>query len=262
MEFTCPFQAKELPGSNCFTIKLLDSGDKVLFDKLIGKGKDGIKTVYTGTFVLEEHTRSYDQLKTVWKLIAIIFESIEGRKGTASEQYSLYLELLSEYASKVPCKLNGTLRPVHVSKSDPACTVTSAAYFIEGLMIHLSQFCDLEMGPQTEVRGLLTEWLAWRGGLEEDPLDEDMSEEMWRIRHPMSEASGKGGPIQLSHIVSRGADKADIEAAWNWLALTPSEHALQHACGWEAFLAKFPHLRGRVERARVKAGKLELVEGE
>jgi len=262
MEFTCPIQMKPIPDSNCFTIKVLDDGDKALFEKLVGKGKDGIKTVYKGTFALEEKTRSYDQLKTVWKLISIIFESMEGRKGTAGEQYSLYLELLSEYASKVVCKLNGNLRQVHISKSDPACTVGTAAYFIEGLMIHLSQFCDLPIGPQTEVRGLLTEWLSWRGGLEDDPLDDNMSEEVWRVRHVISEASGKSGQIQLAHIVSRGTDQEDINEAWNWLALSPSEHALQHACGWDAFLAKFPHLRGRVERARQKAGKLELVREE
>jgi hypothetical protein len=32
----------------------------------------------------------------------------------------------------------------------------------------------------------------------------------------------------------------------------------QHMIGWDAFLQIYPHLRGRVERARRLAGKLEL----
>jgi hypothetical protein len=46
--------------------------------------------------------------------------------------------------------------------------------------------------------------------------------------------------------------------SWNWIALTPEEHADQHQRGWDGFLQIYPHLCGRVERARRLAGKLEL----
>jgi hypothetical protein len=55
--------------------------------------------------------------------------------------------------------------------------------------------------------------------------------------------------------VSRGADAADIEMSWNWLALLPEKHAEQHRLGWDTFLRMYPHLRGRVARARRLAGK-------
>jgi hypothetical protein len=84
------------------------------------------------------------------------------------------------------------------------------------------------------------------------PVDE------WRERHPYSEASGRTGDIVRAHIVSRGSDAADIEKTWNWIALLHEEHMQQHQIGWDAFLQIYPHLRGRVDRARRLAGKFDL----
>jgi hypothetical protein len=115
------------------------------------------------------------------------------------------------------------------------------------------------------VQEVLEEWETWRGGLENDYADyadrgqtKMLTEEEWRGKHVYSEASGRGGPIERAHIVSRGADAADIEMSWNWIALTPDEHAEQHRRGWDEFLQIYPHLRGRVDRARKLAGKIAL----
>jgi hypothetical protein len=106
-------------------------------------------------------------------------------------------------------------------------------------------------------------WEEWRGTLENDPVDyEDLActrlltEAEWRKKHLVSEASGQGGQIVRAHIVSRGADTADIEKAWNWIALLWDEHEQQPRIGWDTFLLIYPHLRGRVDRARKLAGKL------
>jgi hypothetical protein len=80
----------------------------------------------------------------------------------------------------------------------------------------------------------------------------------WVKAHPYSEASGRGGQIVRAHIVSRGADAPDIEKSWNWMALLWEEHEEQHRIGWDKFLQIYSHLRGRVERARRMAGKLDL----
>jgi hypothetical protein len=85
-----------------------------------------------------------------------------------------------------------------------------------------------------------------------------MPVEEWRAKRPYSEASGRTGDIVRAHIVSRGSDAADIEKTWNWIALLHSEHQQQHQIGWDAFLQIYPHLRGRVDRARRLAHKLEL----
>lgn len=257
MTFTSPIHLKK-GGPDWYKIRPIDPKDCALYEKMLGKAKKGDETVYTAELTLPERARSYDQLKAAWALIGAIFQSDSenNRKGTKEELYGLYLALLEEYAMRTPCILTGKLRAIHVSIDDPDCTVGTTAYFIEGLMLHLSTLCQIQTELQTEVRGLMTQWIAWRGGLEEDPLDVGSDEETWRKRHQCSEASGNPGPIVRAHIVSRGSDAADIEEPWNWIALTDEEHQLQHAAGWEAFLSKWPHLQGRIDRARRKAGKL------
>ena len=213
------------------------------------------------TLDLPLQRRTFKQNSSVWKLITAIFESMERRLPDEEEKYNLYLDLLEVYAGRVPNKLNGGTRAVHISESNS----WDGARFIDGLLYHLATECELSYGTQTTVQEVLQEWEAWRGGLEADYTDyadreqtKMITEAEWREKHVYSEASGRGGQIVRAHIVSRGADAADIEMPWNWIALTPEEHADQHQRGWDEFLQIYPHLRGRVARARRLAGKLEL----
>jgi hypothetical protein len=215
----------------------------------------------TVTLELPYQRRTFKQNAAVWKLVTAIFESMEGRLPDEEEKYNMYLDLLEVYADRVPNKISGGTRPVHISESNSL----EGSNFIDGLLYHLATECALSYGVQTTVQEVLEEWEAWRGGLETDYTDytdreqtKMLTEEEWREKHVYSEASGRGGPIERAHIVSRGADAADIEMSWNWIALTPDEHAEQHRRGWDEFLRIYPHLRGRVERARRLAGKMEL----
>jgi hypothetical protein len=185
---------------------------------------------------------------------------MERRPPDEEEKYGLYLDLLEEYADKVQNRFGG-LRPVHISESNSA----QGARFIDGLLYHLATLCDLDVDTQAEVIDVMQAWEEWRGSLEQDPVDyadlactQLLTEEEWRTKHLVSEASGQGGRIVRAHIVSRGADAPDIKKSWNWVALLWDEHEQQHRIGWDAFLQIYPHLRGRIERARRLAGKLEL----
>jgi hypothetical protein len=211
---------------------------------------------------LNYQKRTHKQLASVFALVTAIFESMEGRKPTEEEKYSLYDDLLEVYADRVPCrfKKNAT-RPVRISEANSI----EGARFIDGLIYHLATECNLDYGTQSTVADILWQWESYRGTLDVDPLDytdigctELMPVEVWRERHPYSEASGRTGDIVRAHIVSRGSDTADIEKTWNWIALLHEEHMQQHQIGWDAFLQIYPHLRGRVDRARNLAGKLEL----
>lgn len=198
--------------------------------------------------------RSYKQLNSVWKLITVIFESMEGRKPTESERYDLYLDLLEEYADKTPSRFRkDTLRAVHISESN----TVAAARFIDGLLYHLATQCELNYDLQADVRKVLYEWEIWRGKQKHDFKD-DMTVSEWRERAVYSEASGLGGSVDCHHIVSRGAAPQFANCAWNVLALTREEHEFFHAHGWNVFLEKYPHLRGKVERAFEKAGHLPI----
>lgn len=202
--------------------------------------------------------RSYKQLNSVWKLITVIFESMEGRKPTESERYDLYLDLLEEYADKTPSRFRkDTLRAVHISESN----TVAAARFIDGLLYHLATQCELNYDLQADVRKVLYEWEIWRGKQEHDFKD-DMTVSEWKERSVYSEASGLGGSVDCHHIVSRGAAPQFANCAWNVLVLTREEHEFFHAHGWNAFFEKYPHLRGKVERAFEKAGHLPIPQWE
>ena len=212
-------------------------------------------------FELKHQKRTYKQNSTVWKLIEAIWSSMEKDPPTEDEKYSLYLDLLDAYADKVKNRITGELRPVHISESNSL----EGARFIDGLLYHLATACNLDYNTQSTVVDVLYEWEEWRGSLEIDPMDYSdlectkfLTEAEWRERHRVSEASGMSGTIERCHIVSRDSDAADVEKPWNWLALTHEEHMMQHQRGWDEFLRIYPHLKGRVDRARRLAHKLEL----
>jgi hypothetical protein len=247
-------------------LKATNNKDNDLIHKLFATKKEWEERNQREFFLaalleLPRQHRTFRQNATVWKLVTVIFESLEGRLPDEEERYSLYLDLLDAYADKVPSRIKGGLRPIHISEANSL----EGARFIDALLSHLASLCDLSLDLQATVQDVLQEWEQWRGGLEIDPIDFAdleqtvmLTEKEWREKHVYSEASGRGGMIQRAHIVSRGADAADIEKSWNWMALTPEEHEEQHRRGWDEFLRIYPHLRGRVERARKAAGRLEL----
>jgi len=213
------------------------------------------------TIDLRYQDRTAKQNNSVWALVEAIWSSMEKDPPTEEEKYALYLDLLEIYADKVKNKITGELRPVHISEADSM----AGARFISGLICHLATCCELDSYAQSSVIDALQAWHEWRGRQEVDPVDYSdlectrlLTEAEWRERRLCSEASGQCGQIVLAHIVSRGSDAADIHKSWNWVALLHQEHMQQHQIGWDAFLQIYPHLRGRVNRARNLAGKLEL----
>jgi hypothetical protein len=212
-------------------------------------------------FTLRQQRRTHKQLNSVFALVTAIFESMEGRPPLEEEKMALYHDLLDLYAEKVANRFNNALRPVHISEANSI----QGSKFIDGLLYHLTTECELEYGTMATVQSVLEDWLDWKGKLDYDPSDyrdiactEMLTHAEWIKTHPYSEASGKVGQIVRAHIVSRGSDTADIEKSWNWMALLWEEHEQQHRIGWDDFLQIYPHLRGRVDRARNMAGKLEL----
>ncbi|WP_461246536.1 hypothetical protein [Treponema sp. R6D11] len=220
------------------------------------------KEYFVQTFLtLPQQHRTHKQLKSVFALVTAIFESMEGRTPLDDEKTKLYYDLLDLYADKVPNRFNKELRPVHISEANSI----QGSRFIDGLLQHLATECELDYGTMATVQSVLEDWEDWKGRQEYDPSDyrdvncqEMLTHDEWIKTHPYSEASGRSGRIVRAHIVSRGSDAADIEKSWNWLALLWDEHEKQHRIGWDAFLQIYPHLKGRVDRARTLAGKLEL----
>lgn len=223
--------------------------ERLFVDKAMREKKSGSIIALECTIDAPFQKRTFKQMRTVWKLVTVIFESMEGRKPCESEKQNMYLDLLDAYADRVPSLLNQSkTRPVHISEAN----TQAAAHFIDALLNHLAMECGLQTDLQAEVRGILFEWERWRGVQDNDYMDgRDIN--TW---HPLySEASGVAGGIDKHHILSRGAYPKFINCAWNILALTRDEHEFFHAQGIDAFLLRYPHLSGRVKRAFRKAGK-------
>ncbi len=248
---------------NQIVLRATDSKDMQLINKLFESKKSREERSNNEILLKCEidaqfQKRSFKQLASVWKLVTVIFESMENRKPTESERYDLYLDLLEMYADKTPSKIKkDTLRPVHISESN----TVAAARFIDGLLYHLATECQLSYDMQADVRKVLYEWEMWRGQQEKD-FNDNATVSEWRERAVYSEASGLGGNVDCHHIVSRGSAPQFADCAWNVLALTREEHIFFHQNGWNVFLDKYPHLRGKVERAFRKAGHLAIPEWE
>jgi len=195
--------------------------------------------------------RTFKQLAAVWKLVEIIFYSENGRKPTESEKYELYLDLLELYADKIPNRYNNELRVIHISEAN----TMAAAHFISGLLYHLNTMCNLTNDLEASVRKILYEWEIWRGKQIVDFADEVSVTEL-RNRIRVSEATGRQ-PVEFHHIISRGACPLAIDKAWNLIALTDEEHRFFHSAGIGKFLERYPHLKNRFERAKIKCEELQ-----
>ncbi|MBR4030507.1 MAG: hypothetical protein IKJ06_03830 [Clostridia bacterium] len=191
---------------NSIILRPSDSRDLIPIRKVFKSKKDreersGLEILLRCEIDAPLQKRSIKELNTAWKLISIIYESMEHRRGTDEELYSLYEDLLTEYAEKTPCTLYpNRLRPVRLSEAN----TVQAATFIDGLIYHLCMLCDLKQDLQADVRMVIYEFEEWRGKQKED-FTATMTESKWRERAVYSEASGIGTDIDLHHMMGKGA---------------------------------------------------------
>ena len=238
MEFYSSVRMKIVNG--CIVIKPLRSEDLKLFQNLINEDK---YSYYDCKFQTPVDVKHFKQVKTVFKIIELIFISENGRKPTKEEKQEFYEYLLEEYAPKRINEQTEELETVTLSNM----TVSECAFFIEGLIIHLSTYCSLPLSAQTEVKQLIQNWYSYYGYVSIDNIENCTMEE-YRERHPTSEASGEGGDLHLHHIITKGSDTRLRDCTANWIMLTVKEHRDLHDYGEEVFLRKYPHLINKFKR--------------
>lgn len=108
------------------------------------------------------------------------------------------------------------------------------------------------------MKKLWTEWYEWRYTQDTDPLLDDellMSWDEYREVHPVCELCGQpefpGDPLERMHIITAGSNIAAYEHSWNWLHAHHSHHTpVQHQKGWGPIETEFPHIIGKLNRAR------------
>jgi len=258
-------RAALVKGQDGVVLRPVTTSDKVLFSNFYEQSQNKYVNI---TLKNDKGTKTYEQLKTAWALIDLTFQVIHYRKPNGAERRQFGSELVKDFGDKIPSLLHDG-EEVSVSMSE--MSKKQMANFIRNLIYNLAENCDFSdkflENAEISVKNIFLEWQTHKSSLDKDPDDYDengelLSIEEWRQRHPISFASGVGGPLELAHIVSKGADEIHRECCWNALMLTPEEHRQQHQKGWNEFLKIYPHLRGRVERARRIAGKLALLEAE
>lgn len=214
---------------------------------------------------LQKGTKTFEQVKTIWALISILFQAQNGREPTIEESTALYMSLIFQYAERIPDVRNHE-NTIPVTLSD--MSIAQAARFIQDITTEVIMSIDLnhselEQKLRCDVSEIFNQFQEYKGSQKNDPTDfgsngELLTTKQWVEKHTISMASGIAGNLEIAHIVSKGTAPQYRDCCWNFLRLTHDEHIeIQHKQGWEVFLRIYPHLKGRVNRARELAHKLD-----
>lgn len=251
------FKAKAMQFKNGCLLLPATPADRRILDPFCQSAANHIITV---TANYSRSNKTYDQVKTVFALVEIIFTCNFDRKPNQEECERLYKELLELYAERRECLLDvNKTEPVPLSKM----TKHQASEFINALIHLIMKNCDLTESQSVDVKQIFEEFQQNEGFGEKNPIDYDesgelLSESEWREKNRYSFASGLiDETLQLHHIISKGARPDIKDCAWNWIMLTDYEHnRIYHDKGWETFLEMFPHCANRIKNAFDKGHQL------
>lgn len=239
--------------------------DKRIMDEFCNQVGNRYITV---TASIQRGNKTYDQVKTVWALVSILCEAINGVKPTTDEADRIYNSLIDEYAEReVDIRHPKRTIPITLSKM----SVAQADQFIQAIISEVFscvQFDDNVQGNlEVDVKEIFQQFEQHKGLLEKDPSDYDkdgnlLSVDEWAKSHNISMASGLMEGLEIAHIVTKAAAPQFRDCCWNFLRLTHYEHIeIQHRKGWHELLSIYPHLIPRVKRAYQWAKHLNQADG-
>ena len=207
--------------------------------------------------------KTTNQNNTLRGIERFIFIANNGYEPTKEDMYWIHEGLLEKHSIYVVNPLSGVSSPKRTS--DPSMTTTEMAKIVEGAMNDLAsaEIPDIVLKHVGhDMKALWSAWYEWRYSQEKDPLLEAESTLSWKQYkelHPVCELCGLPGvdtdPLERMHIISAGADESIYEMPYNWLAAHRSHHNLQHNEGWEIIERSYPHIKGKLKRARLMRGE-------
>lgn len=221
----------------------------------------------TLTASVQRGTKTFEQVKTVWALISILFEAQYARKPITDEADRLYTSLINDYAEReTDLRHTDKTIPISLSKMDER----QADIFIQSIINEIFGYVQFDTNVQgnlaVDVKDIFQQFELHKGVLTKDPSDYDkdgklLSTDEWVKTHTMSMASGLKDTLEIAHIVSKGSAPQYRNCCWNFLRLTHYEHIeIQHRKGWHELLSIYPHLIPRVRRAYQLAKKIDKLE--
>jgi len=212
-----------------------------------------------------QNRRSNNQNTTLRGIERFIFIAENGYEPTKDDLYWIHEGLLEKYSTWTINPRNGVSTPKRTS--DPSMSTTEMAKIVQGALdtlatMQIPQSILNEIG--NDMKKLWENWYRWRYDQKKDPLFEAENELTWekyKSLHPVCELCGlpdnEYDPLIRMHIVSKGADLASYERPWNWLRSHNSHHILQHNEGWKIIEKSYPHIVGKLKRAKLMQGKGE-----
>lgn len=227
---------------------------------------------FTLDLEIKYNVHSRASQNTLYGIIRFITWAQIGHKPKTDDIFWNVESIIETYAPSAPHPISGEERPLR--PGDPRLDTRGMSSMIQGALNELAQtdipdYVIDSIGP--DMKKLWNSWYEWRYSQgEDDPLFTDEKQMSWEEYckwHPVCEFTGVGGvegnPLERMHIVSGGSDIADYEQPWNWIRALHSVHRRQHDHGWEIVLKDYPHMRGKINRARALAHKrgLEVTDG-
>ncbi len=212
-----------------------------------------------------QNRRSNNQNTTLRGIERFIFIAENGYEPAKDDLYWIHEGLLEKYSTWAINPRNGVSTPKRTS--DPSMSTTEMAKIVQGALdslatMQIPQSVLNEIGH--DMKKLWENWYRWRYGQEKDPLFEaenSLGWEKYKELHPVCELcslpESEYDPLIRMHIVSKGADLASYERPWNWLRSHNSHHILQHNEGWDIIEKSYPHIVGKLKRARLMQSKGE-----
>jgi len=228
--------------------------------------------------------RSLGKLRLIWALLGLTVHLMnegmpDGKQKLTSQ--ALYEQDMEDPEGPAPCRaiemeatdvqwlhelqvtvramipIEGTSRvAAYVVKTLSAQNDTEAHHYIEYCFNRLAMM-GIPM-PDEQLARVKEWWFDWMAEIDASRVElhaEEVSHDAYRTLHPLCEGCmefiGHGGG-HLAHIKSVGAGGAEPQLAKGseWLHLCAACHlGVVHQKGWGEFLAKHPHLKGKVERA-------------
>ncbi len=210
-----------------------------------------------------KHRRTSSQNSTLRGIERFIYIAENGEEPTKEDMYWIHEGLLEQFSIWVTNPRTGVSLPKRTS--DPSMSTTEMARIVHGALNTLSLISipdEIMKLIGNDMKNLWEGWYKWRYEQKKDPLQELEAAMDWpryKENHPVCELCALAGvdpdPIERMHIISAGADESIYEMPWNWLAAHRSHHTLQHSEGWGIIEKSYPHIVGKLKRARIMQGE-------
>lgn len=201
--------------------------------------------------------KTRDQENTLRGIERFIAWAFSGSKPSDEEVDEVHEAIIEAAMPLVRNRYNGAM--YHKRTSD--ATTVEMSRCIE---YALNQLATMDIPDEIvtalggDMKALWEAWYKWRYDQETDPLYDDEMAMDWESYcgiHPVCELCGQpeypNDPLERMHIISAGANGTIYELPWNWLRAHASHHIpVQHQKGWDPILEEFPHISGKIRRAK------------